>query len=210
MIWWLGGLSIAIPALFGVIAYHLVLQDRWSSRYQALHNLREIGRAMEEFEQDYGRYPDLSTGPEVKQRTGSLLTMGDSSSNQLFRQLIASSLIRERRFWAPLPGRYLADDVATRDSKALEYWENGFSYVAGLDSTRDAGTPLVFSPGRKGTNLFDLTTKFGDKAVILTVDGSAALRHINRSGEVIVNGHNIFDPAQTFWKGKAPDLKWHE
>ena len=35
-------------------------------------------------------------------------------------------------------------------------------------------------------------------------------RPIDKNGDVILNGMNLFDPRQPFWRWKAPDLKYPE
>lgn len=50
----------------------------------------------------------------------------------------------------------------------------------------------------------------GGKAVILRVDCSAVLLPIESDGRILIDGKNIFDPAQPFWDGKVPPIKWPE
>ena len=65
-------------------------------------------------------------------------------------------------------------------------------------------TPLL-----KGQKKFDRSC-FKGRAVILFLDHSARALPIEKDGHVLINGMDIFDPRQPFWKGKTPDLKWPE
>jgi hypothetical protein len=60
-----------------------------------------------------------------------------------------------------------------------------------------------------GKLLFDRTA-FNGKAVILRLDNSATALQIEKNGQVLVGGMDIFDPRQPFWHGKKPDVKWPE
>ena len=65
------------------------------------------------------------------------------------------------------------------------------------------------APLLKGKTTFDRLS-FHGKAVILFLDNSAKSLPIEKDGRVLLNGMDIFDPRQPFWKGKAPDIKWPE
>lgn len=210
MIWWLGGFSIGIPLLLLLSAPVFLKARKASERTEALNNIRQIGMCLFEFESDYGRFPDASTIAEVQRRTSTPLTLTDTSSNQLFRQLLATGLKSEKPFYAKIPGSRRPDDRFQTNSTALEKGECGFAYVAGLHSSMDIETPVIFTEVKRGTLRFNPKNKFGEKAVVLRIDNSARADYVHRSGEVMIHGRNIFDPSQPFWKGKAPDLKWHE
>jgi len=64
------------------------------------------------------------------------------------------------------------------------------------------------APMISGTSSFD-PKPYGDKAVMLRIDGSVKPESIDPSGEVMIRGKNLFDPSQPYWKAK-PDLKWPE
>jgi hypothetical protein len=209
MIWWLGGVSIGIPFLLSV---PLFLKARKASeRAEALNNIRQIGMCLFEFESDYGRFPDASTIAEVQRRTSTPLTLTDTSSNQLFRQLLATGLKSEKPFYAGIRGGRRPDDVFHSDSTALQKGECGFSYIAGLHTGWDPETPLVLTPMKRGTKTFDTPGNWGEKAVVLRLDNSANVLQIDAKGRALTTGsRDLFDPSQPWWKGKAPDLKWHE
>jgi hypothetical protein len=60
-----------------------------------------------------------------------------------------------------------------------------------------------------GTWKFDPKPLKG-KAVVFFTDSSATALPIDKNGDVILNGMNLFDPRQPFWGGKLPDIKWPE
>lgn len=203
----------AIIALLLVLFAPVILKPRHTrDRYRdtALNNLRQIGLALSDFDEKYGRFPDASTIAVVKESTGTALTLDDTSSNKLFRQLIANGLNSEKLFWAPgqnSPGK--PDDVFHLDTKALMPGECGFAYVAGLSSKDDPATPVAMSPLLKGQKIFDRAPHM-ERAMVLFLDGSVLVLRIEKDGRVMLKGMDLFDPSQPFWKGKAPDIKWQE
>ncbi len=60
-----------------------------------------------------------------------------------------------------------------------------------------------------GTGLFDRKA-LGGKAVILRQDNSVSTYIIQQDGTVTDNEMDILDPAQPFWEGKAPTIRWPE
>ena len=71
-----------------------------ADRTEALNHIRSVGFALSEFHSEYGSFPSSSTATEVKSNTGTTLTLGDGSSNQLFRQLMVTGTKSEKSFWA--------------------------------------------------------------------------------------------------------------
>jgi hypothetical protein len=177
-------------------------------RTVAMSNIRQIGLTLFAFDEEYGRFPDASTIPAVEAATGTTLYLGDSSSNQLFRQLLATVGTSEQIFWAKTPAtRKKPDDVLGAD--ALAPGECAYSYVAGLTSSGDPETPVVMIPMIRGTLKFD-PKPFDGKVIVLNLDSSANALTIEENGDVLLNGMNLFDPRQPFWGGKAPDIKYPE
>ena len=169
----LGGLILAGTLAF--IAFPMVTRSRGkgSHRIEAINNLHQIGLALFEFDSEYGSFPSADTIADVREETGTDLELGDASSNQLFRQLIATGLKSEKPYFCyrPPPARR-PDDVVTK-GKALEPGECSWGYVAGLNSNFAPGTPIVFGPLVPGTRRFDPIPLRG-KAIILSADNSAA------------------------------------
>jgi hypothetical protein len=201
----LGTVSIALLILLFIPTFYTPPP---APRTVAISNIRQIGLTLFAFDDQYGRFPDASTIPAVQAATGTTLHLGDSSSNQLFRQLLATVGTSELIFWAKTPAtRKKPDDILA--AGALAPGECAYSYVAGLTSSGDPETPIVMTPMIRGTLKFD-PKPFGGKAIVLNLDSSATALTIEENGDVLLNGMNLFDPRQPFWRGKAPDIKWPE
>ncbi len=201
---WVGGVSILCllmaPVIFRKRGPH--------PRTEIINNAKQVGLALFEFDSEYGRFPDSSTIPAVRAATSTTMALGSSSSNDFFRQLIATGLKSEKVFWAETANSpRKGDDVL--GAKALEKGECGFTYIAGLTSSGDPYAPVLMAPVIPGTWKFD-PMPYKGKAVVLCLDSSARFLPIDKNGDVIVNGMNLFDPRQSYWEGKAPDIKWPE
>lgn len=211
-IWWLGGISIAFCLLVLLTPPVILKSAKAAPRTEALNNIKQIGMLLFEFDNEYGSFPDTDTAIDVKEETKTPLTLGNHSSNQLFRQLLVGCGpgTGERPFWAKTAhSRKKPDNIFTTDATALARGECAFGYIAGLSSSGDPSTPVVFTPVVRGKHLFD-PDAFNGFAIILHLDNSARPLPIDKHGHVIVNGMDIFDPRQPFWHGKSPDVKWPE
>ena len=143
---WVGGLCL-LPFMLMALAWVPVSQQRKAAdRTKALGNIRQQGLPLFEFDAAFGRFPDASTASLVKAATGTPLTLGHSSSNQLFRQLIATGLKSEKPFYAAIAGSKKPDDLFHDDANALAPGECGYAYIAGLDGSMDPNTPVIVSP----------------------------------------------------------------
>jgi len=60
-----------------------------ADRTTALSSIKCMNLALIAFDNDYGRFPDATTIADVKAATHTTIPLGDRSSNELFRQLIA-------------------------------------------------------------------------------------------------------------------------
>lgn len=190
---------------------YLFVKHQWATvnRVEAINFARQISEELVAFDENYGSFPSSATSEAVKLKTAWPWQFGDGSSNQLFCQLIANGCKSERVFFAAINGTHKVDDVWKPEGAALKPGECGFSYIAGLSSKSPPEAPLVVTPLIPGTTRFD-PRPFNGRALILRVDKSISCPKIDRSGRVMVGGKDLFDPAQPFWGGKAPDIKWHE
>lgn len=180
------------------------------NRDDAMDDLRRINLSLQEFDAEYGQFPDKATAGRVKETTGTALTLGDGSSNQLFRQLFAFGIKSEDMFWMWTPdAKWRPDNVYQTDAKALQPGECSYAYIAGLSSRSPSGTPMLMTPLIRGTTTFDPRPFLG-KAIVLFLNESIQLLPIDKNGHVMINGKDLFDPSQPFWHGKKPDLKWQE
>jgi len=202
-------LVLAITAVV-LLKIEITLEGRkMASLYEARGNLSSLSVMVYSFDDEYGSFPNASTAIDVKDSTGTPLTLGNSSSNQLFRQLIATVGKSEKIFWAKISrSSKKPDDILISDATALAPGECSFSYVSGLSSAH-TGAPVVMAPLIPGTTRFD-PKPFGRKAVVFFVGDVVQILPIDPSGRVLVNGRDLFDPAQPYWRGKSPDLKWPE
>ena len=204
---WIWVFVIAIPVMYPIVFKQ---RDQGMYRTEALNKVRQIGLCLFEFEAEYGQFPDKATAAKVKEATGTPLTLGDGSSNQLFRQLLAFGARGEDLFWTWTPDSdRRPDQVFTSDATALEPGECSFAYIAGLSSSSPSGTPVLMAPMIPGTTTFDRKF-FKGMAIVLFLGNSAQPLPIDKSGHVVINGMDLLDPSQPFWKGKAPDIKWPE
>jgi len=170
-------------------------------------NLKQLSIALFEFDNDYGAFPDDETAKDVTEATGTNLTFKGGTANAYFRQLIASGVKTEKIF--QIGGGKAPDNDFKDDSKALAKGECGFAYIPGLNASGDPSTPVAFAPMVPGKLAFD-PAPLGGKAVILRIDGSVMTETITPEGNVMADGKSIFDPAQPYWKGKAPKVLWPE
>jgi len=65
-------------------------------------------------------------------------------------------------------------------------------------------TPFV-----AGTQRFD-PDRFGRKAVVVFLDGSAQVLPIDAAGHALLDGRNLLDPAHPCWAGDPPVLAMPE
>jgi hypothetical protein len=209
-------LAVGIYSIL-VVAYRiydtLVIGPRYRGsmhRTLAINSIRQLGFALMEFESEYGSYPANTTIAKVQAIHPSTIPMCTSSSNDYFRQLLASEIANdERMFYASNPTSRVPDNVFL-GSKALEKGECGFAYVSGLSPSQNPlETPIVVYPLVPGKLLFDFLPLNGH-AVILRLDTSVITLPVDKSGHVYLNGKDLFDPSQPFWGGKVPDVKWPE
>ncbi|HEX7261614.1 MAG TPA: hypothetical protein VF258_07335, partial [Luteolibacter sp.] len=122
---------------------------------EAVNNARQIGIALFDFESEYGKFPDATTIAAVQKKTGSLLPLGTKSSNDFFRQLIASDLVQsEAMFYAKTAGSRKPDNIYTT-GEALKKGECAFTYFLGAMTMDNPHRPLVVTPMIPGTDRFD-------------------------------------------------------
>ncbi len=171
-------------------------------------NAKMIGLALFEFDQNYGKYPDATTAPAVRLKSGSTLSLADRTSNDLLAQLLASGILsNECYFYAKSESSRRPDNVFHNDATLLEHGECAFAYIAGLSSRDSPNTPILFGPVIPGTTTLDGEFCNG-KAIVLRLDYSATAEKIDSSGKIIINGRDLLDPRQPYWHGKHPDVKW--
>lgn len=208
LIFGLGTIMLVVSFIY--ISQAILRAAKAPDRTEAINNAYQIGKALFEFDAEYGRFPDSGTIATVKHNTGTRLALGDASSNELFRQLLATGLKSEKVFWMKsAAGKNRPDDLFT-PGNALVAGECAFGYIAGQTSSDDPGRPLVFGPLVPGTRRFDPTI-FGEKAIVLHVDNTVSCMNIDvKTGKVMSGGFDFFDASHPVWGGKVPDIKLPE
>ncbi|MES2924141.1 MAG: hypothetical protein V4819_21500 [Verrucomicrobiota bacterium] len=205
---WITGVFSILGLLF-VLAPFIIRVDKSSDQTEAVSNARQIGLCLFEFEDEYGAYPDVSTISRVKEKTKTELSLGAKSSNDFFRQLLATGLTQsERMFYSKIGGTRKADDDTT-GAEALKKSECGFTYFLGATELSNPGRPLVVTPMIPGTDRFD-PKPFKGKAIILRANCSVTSMKIDKDGHVIMDGRNLMDPLHPIWEGNAPVIAWPE
>ncbi len=186
-------LIVMIAMLAGLTAPMVIRQRKKADQTEAVSNARQIGLALMEFEADYSYYPNASSGPAT-------------SSNERFRQLLSAGLTTsEQMFYAKSAGTRKPDGNTT-GSQAIAPGECGFAYVDNIRTDDGIPRPLAMAPFEKGSTAFD-RMPFDGKAVILWSDGSVRSVPIDSfTGEVMIDGQNLLDPAHPIWGGVPPSL----
>jgi hypothetical protein len=208
---WLAWSCVAgVLALIALLATPPILRtNRIIVLQDAKMNARQIGLALHEFENKYGTFPNDQTKFEFDKSYVHKVYVGGTSSNALFRQLIASGIASEQIFHARIPGLIRPDGIIT-PGEVLKKGEVAFSYISGLSSKDDPFTPIVLTPLIPGTTKFD-PKHFKGKAVVLHIDNSVRSYDINKDGHIYDDkGINLLSPKNPIWKGKAPDIRYPE
>lgn len=211
---WLIGVGVGSMVLFLFLpawegAFRKAKKVRSRGQTEAVSNARQIGLALYEFQLEYGKYPDISTAAEVRRKTGSRLSLGDSTSNDLLAQLIAGNFTQsEGMFYARTKSSKKPDSIWNSDATILEHGECSYAYIMGVDPRGDPKTPIVFGPVIPGTKSFDCKSNEG-KVVVLFNDNTVNSLPITPAGKVVLGRSlDFLDPRQPYWNGKAPDVKW--
>jgi hypothetical protein len=206
----LGGLSV-----LGIVMILMALQPTRAPHYRSMtdasNNARQIHLGLYNFDDDFGTFPNASTIVDVQAATSTSIPLGTSSSNEMFRQLLAANVVSgESIFWARSATSPRRPDDNITGSLALEKGECVFAYVAGLSSSSPSDTPVLLAPVNPAKRGFTRSKEYNNKAVVLFVSGSVKYLPVDKHGKVEINGMDLFDPRQPFWGGKAPDIKWPE
>lgn len=208
-LWVVGVVSIIVIVLAVLTAPLTTGCRKKPDQTEAVSNARQIGLALFEFESKYGKFPDVSTIADVRKDAAtdlnlSKMSLGTKSSNDYFRQLLASGFApSESMFFAKILGAKKPDNNI-KGAEALKKGECGFAYLAGLSAAGNPSRPLIVTPLIPGTDRFD-PKRFDGKAVILKMDNSVTSMNINSSGHVMLNGKNLLDPTNPVW-GKGDEF----
>jgi prepilin-type N-terminal cleavage/methylation domain-containing protein len=198
-----------IATLAGVGVPAIIAQKKKGDRSEATMNAKQIGLALFGFDEDYGSYPSPATAEEVKENNpDTTMTLGNSSSNDYFRQLLAAGhMDQEKPFYAKAPYTKKPDNDMS-GSEALDNGEVGFAYIMAsqteaLSSSGNSARPIIAAAVYNGLSdgTFDLDV-YDKKAVILRLDNSASVESIRPSDKrVLVGGgrHLLQTGEDTVW-----------
>jgi len=168
---------------------------------RAVNNARQIGLGLFEFENEFGAFPNEETAAAIKVPPGNNASVGAATANDCFYQLLAANIIA-------IPDPFTWEE-RQQDKFAVGLEKCAYSYLSGMNAAGNPSRPIVVAPLVVGTGKFDRKV-LGGKAVILRVDNSVTTLPIEQDGTVIMNGMDLFDPAQPFWGGKVPPIRWPE
>ena len=198
---------VIIAALAGLTAPMVIRQRKKADQTEAVSNARQIGLALFEFENEYGSYPDSTTAKSVTEATGSTLTLGSSSSNDYFRQLLAGNFTQsEKIFYAKIPSAKKPDDNIKGD-EALKQGEVGFGYMmkgtTGFNAAGNPSRPLAVTPlnNNATSGEFD-PAPFDSKAIVLRMDNSVTSINIKLDKKINLGGTGsdiLTKGADTVW-----------
>lgn len=204
-IWIVGSVTLVI--LLVLLSPVLFRVRRFEGQTEPVNNARQIGIALFEFQTEYGQFPDVSTIEVVKRSTSSDLDLGTKSSNDFFRQLMATKIAQgEFMFYAKIAGARRPDNNFTQ-AEALKKGECGFTYLVGALESDSRSRPILVAPMIPGTDRFD-PKPFKGKAVIFKMDSSVSSLPIDKDGHVLLWGRNMMDPHHLIWNGHAPVIAW--
>lgn len=212
---------VIIAALAGLTAPMVIRQRKKADQTEAVSNARQIGLALFEFETAYNSFPDQNTVTEVQANTQTPLTLGTTTSNDFFRQLIAAEISSsEGMFYAKAAYSKKPDNIFNTADKALAKGEVGFGYImnntTAFSTAGNPARPIVCAPlySADGTSIssdgqFDLD--FYDlKAVVLRIDNSVASLPLLRNTRLaqLGGGKNLLATGQdTVWgEGVTPKI----
>ncbi|MES2659757.1 MAG: sigma-70 family RNA polymerase sigma factor [Verrucomicrobiota bacterium] len=175
-------------------------------RTLAINNARQCGLALFEFESEYGSFPNEETAARVKEATKTNADLKGTTANDCLFQLIAAGIAATDFIFAlETP----SERNGRKPGPLMNLEKCAFSYLSGMNAAGNPSRPILVTPLVAGTGIFDRKA-LGGKAVILRVDNSATTVDIQQDGRVILNGMDLFDPAQPFWAGKVPTIRWPE
>jgi hypothetical protein len=197
----------------GLSAPMILRSRKASDRTYAINNAKQVGLALLEFDREFGSFPNAKTAALVKSQTRTGIDLSGTSSNAMFRQLIAFGIQSEDIFYCLHPEGIRKPDRVMTPGRALQAREVGFSYIAGLDSSMNPGIPVLLTPMKIGTEEF-WGDVHGHKAVILRLDNSVEAPLIRSKDDKVSvgGGKTLFDtgPMSVWPAGHVIDLRHPE
>ena len=205
-------LAVVLAFLLMYIAGPLLRHShRDTEIISSVNNARNLGLALLEFEQEYGRFPDASTAEKVREKADKPLNFSFASSNDYLFQLIAAKIVPDDMlFYAKTAYTHRPGKQRDQGEKSLDPGEVGFGYLMngkeGLSTHGNPARPTLCAPldtnGKTVSNrLFDPEIH-NSKAVILRLDGSVQAPPIFRKTKTVMlgAGKSLLDTGEdTVW-----------
>ena len=195
-------LAIILFVIWGVIAPQSHRRNpSLADLRKAVSNARMIGFALDAFEKEYGGFPDETTAAKVRLKTGTQLDLGQASSNDCFRQLIAAGMVTsEAAFYAkteftrsPNPRIEQGDEVLAPGEVGFGYLMNGASALTkeGNPSRVLLCAPLEFDGKTVSGQTFDYSM-YDARAVVLRIDNSVTSLPLLKTSKLAAMGGGKF------------------
>lgn len=202
---------IVLPIAFLWLTRPIIIRShRDSDLTSATFNARSIGLAMWTFETEYGRFPDDSTAPKIREQHHCSHALAGRYSNDYLRQLLAAGAADSETIFHSLTSyTQKPDNRFDKPRNALAAGEVGFGYVMTTGGSVDpqgspgrvlACTPLAYRNGDVSTQRFDASIHDG-WAIILKLDNSVISTAIHEeTGEVLLGNKPLLaSGADTVW-----------
>lgn len=167
--------------------------------------------ALFEFEREYGRFPDESTAAKIRQKTGRRFNLGNTSSNEYFRQLIAAGFVEKENLFYSKTGYTKKPDNRTDPSDmVLAPGEVGFGYLmdgkSAFNTEGNPARPLACSPlafdGKNVSDQYFDSSIHDRKAIVLRIDISVqSLPILSATRRAMLGGgkHLLQTGEDTVW-----------
>ena len=185
---------VIIAALAGLTAPQLIRMRKKGDQVVAMNNGKSMVLALNDFNGEYGSFPDKETAKQVTENTGSSLNLSGDTANDYFRQLIAAGVAKsEDPFYSKTPYSPKKPDNNVKGAEALKAGEVGFGYM--MNGTTALGND---DPNRiiAVTPLLNANTKgefdpgpLDNKAALVYLDSSVKMVTIREDNKkVAVSG----------------------
>ena len=187
-------LVVAVLAV-GFLIPIFVSSQKKTSHARAVQDVKKIGYALYEFEEDYGMYPNEETARLLKEKYPTRAhLLKTKTSNDLLKQLVIAGYMGG--------DSYLYGD----DQLSAMEWLNSdvfpYSYVMGMSSSSNSALPLLICPLERGKTTVDekySRKHHNQRVVIIRVDLSVTDRRLD---------DDYFDWSQPHWGSQKPKILW--
>jgi prepilin-type N-terminal cleavage/methylation domain-containing protein len=202
-----------IAALAGIATPMILNARKAGARTDAMSNARQLGMSLVLFAEEFGSFPDQTTGQNITQNLQpDIPVVNGNTSNAFLSQLLSVGILdAEDVFFAQMTGTRKPDNVVL-NNQALQQGECGFAYVMRQGNLAqspygNAARPLLATPVIQQNWQFD-PEPYDEKAVILKLDNSVDTPRIRTSdGQVSVNGVTLGQVGpQTVWGNMQPQI----